>query len=465
MVDVTIKDYQDWLKNNKQVKVPKEGEALSAFDEQENRALYAQYVNEAELLRQRQDAEARLSEQKASALRDNYVQQAQAQKKAEDAVKMQGITTGASQSDLIDLYAKGAAARAGIIQANDNAKNDVFSAYRQALAESKASTNKTIAEIGVKRAEKEETDLANKKTDAKTKLQNMMSGYLSGVTSKDELDSFYNENSSYIDDEYLTSLYNKIDGTKANQDFEAALTNYGNGLLDIGALTKMYEEGANVALDNNLISLYQSALQREAEAESAPKAALNIAEAIEKYNSDEIDFEELKNIYTENEEAFNKTDNYEIYGAYQDLARKNKNAQKIEDAITEFEKATGVDVKDGGKTLEELDADFFGYSEKEFEALEKVIEDAKRRGDIKDGEYVNVLLNGIANINNLYTYYNGRFYKTNTFNARNVPMKNLALYPDKTYSMLTENKTGTNLGEELLNGFKNAKTIIGSWFE
>ena len=39
MVDVTIKDYQDWLKNNKQVKVPKEGEALSAFDEQENRAL------------------------------------------------------------------------------------------------------------------------------------------------------------------------------------------------------------------------------------------------------------------------------------------------------------------------------------------------------------------------------------------------------------------------------------------
>ena len=251
------------------------------------------------------------------------MQQAQAQKKAEDAVKIQGMASGVSESGLIDLYAQGAAARAGIISANDSAKNDVFSSYRQALAESKAGTNEKIAEIGALRTQKEETDLANAKTDAKTRLQNMMSGYLSGVTGKDELDSFYKENSGYIDDEYLMSLYNKIEGTKANQDFEAALTNYGNGLLDIDALTKMYEAGASGELDENLISLYQSALQREAEAEKASAAALAIQEAIANYENDG-EFEELEKIYNENKDNLDTTEYHELYNAYKQIANNNK---------------------------------------------------------------------------------------------------------------------------------------------
>ena len=48
-MSVTIKDYQDWLKNNKQAKVAKKGETLSSFDEQENRALQRLLVRRARL--------------------------------------------------------------------------------------------------------------------------------------------------------------------------------------------------------------------------------------------------------------------------------------------------------------------------------------------------------------------------------------------------------------------------------
>jgi len=240
MVDVTIKDYQDWLKNNKQVKVPKEGETLSAFDEQENRALYNQYLKEAELLRQRQDAEARLSEQKASALRDNYVASEKAEKKAEDLAKMQGITTGASQSDLIDLYAKGAAARAGIIQANDNAKNDVFSAYSQALTESKASTNSAIADISAKRVLAEEEKRDKEKTEAEANFEDYLQQYLDGVIDKNALDSYYNASEEYIRDS-LKNAYKNVENQKADAELSAAITNYGNGVIGYDELMNAYE--------------------------------------------------------------------------------------------------------------------------------------------------------------------------------------------------------------------------------
>ncbi len=291
---LTIKDYQDWLKNNKQAKVPKEGETLSAFDEQENRALYNQYLKEAELLRQRRDAEARLSEQKASALRDNYVQQAQAQKKAEDAVKMQGMASGVSESGLIDLYAQGAATRAGIIKANDSSKNDVFSAYRQALIDSKAQTNETIANIGVKRAEKEETDLANKKTQTKATFKNMLDGVLSGTNSKDELVNYYNQNSEYIDDEYLTSLYNNIDDIKADKDVKAALESYGK-TNDFDALKETIE-GAGDYLNAEDRRAYETIARAYEKAETEKEKArveTELQNALTNYGNGLLTFEEL----------------------------------------------------------------------------------------------------------------------------------------------------------------------------
>ena len=72
-MSVTIKDYQNWLneeKNKGKIKVAKEGETLSSFDELENKALYNQYVKEAELFNQRKEAEAQVKAQTESALRD-----------------------------------------------------------------------------------------------------------------------------------------------------------------------------------------------------------------------------------------------------------------------------------------------------------------------------------------------------------------------------------------------------------
>ncbi len=444
MVDVTIKDYQDWLKNNKQVKVPKEGETLSAFDEQENRALYAQYVNEANLLNQRKVQEKQLAEQKAAALRDNYVASEKAEKKAEDLAKMQGITTGASQSDLIDLYAKGAAARAGIIQANDNAKNDVFSAYSQALAESKASTNEAIAKIGALRAEKE-------KTETEANFEDYLQQYLDGVINKEALDSYYNDSEEYIRDS-LKNAYNNIENQKADAELSAAITNYGNGVIGYDELMNAYERaGEHVDIS---VKDYIEGIQKQKD--DADKIT-EFERALKQYQNGEIDFEELKQ-YEDVLSSYKGTD---IYNAYKEEASNAEKAERVEAAITEFEKATGVDVKDGGKTLEELDADFFGYSETEFEALGKVIEDAKRRGDIKDGEYVNINLNGIPNINNIYTYHDGRFYKTSTFDRSkkefDSEIKSLALYPDGTYSMLTSSKEKNIL--------KDIGTVVGSWFK
>lgn len=211
MANVTIKDYQDWLKNNSKAKVPKEGEELSAYDEQANRSLYQQYVKQAELLNQKNEAEAQVQAQKESALRDNYIAQAQAQKKAEDAVKMQGVATGVSESGLIDLYAQGAAARAGIINASDSAKKDIFSEYRRAIAESNAETNAALAEIDAQRkAGDEQNRLLNV-----SKFAEILNAYNEEGSDVDSLDlkKAYEENyKSYLDPETDYDLISKYQG-------------------------------------------------------------------------------------------------------------------------------------------------------------------------------------------------------------------------------------------------------------
>ena len=187
-MSTTIYDYQKWLENSDKAKKSKDGENLSSYDELENKALYNQYVKQAELKKQREDAEAQVQQQTESALRDNYIAQAQAQKKAQDALKMQGITTGVSESGLIDLYAQGAAARANILNSSNTAKNDIFSEYRNAIAESNAETNAAIAEIDAQREASDESGVTTYDNFAA-----LLEVYQAGQLDFETLENKYNE--------------------------------------------------------------------------------------------------------------------------------------------------------------------------------------------------------------------------------------------------------------------------------
>ena len=148
---MAIMSSEEWMKTAKNIKKPKEGEELSAYDKLENRTLYDQYVKEASALQAKNEAESALQKQTETALRDNYIAQAQAQKKAEEAIKMSGMTSGLSESSLVDLYAKGAAARASIMNANSDTKNEILSKYQDALASARSTANSSLAQIETER--------------------------------------------------------------------------------------------------------------------------------------------------------------------------------------------------------------------------------------------------------------------------------------------------------------------------
>lgn len=229
MSNITIKDYQDWLEKNPQAKKAEDGKKLSTYDELENKALYQQYVKQAELLSQRQDAEAEVQAQKETALRDNYIAQAQAQKKAEDVMKMSGMTSGVSESGLIDLYAQGAAARAGIINSSNTAKNDIFSEYRQALAESNAETNAAIAEIDAQREAVEESEAETKNQAAAEQFLNMLNSYVQdeGVYKTEDIEAEYKKVAEYLEENERTDiikLYESAINDEAETEAESSFT-------------------------------------------------------------------------------------------------------------------------------------------------------------------------------------------------------------------------------------------------
>lgn len=266
MADVTIKDYQDWLKNNKKVKVPKDGEELSTYDELENRALYNQFVREAELRAQKQNAETELQAQKETALRDNYVSQEKAQKQAQDTLSMQGITSGISESGLIDLYAQGAAARAKIISANDSAKNDVLADYRNKVAESKLTTNEAIAEIDAQRLLKQEQDKELEKEKSLAAYQQALEDYSSGFIDEKTYDSILEKNRDNLTDYDISKAATVKDTVKeayAPYEVEEALNNFDNDMIEFEELKKVYDSYGKylTSEDKELMDRYNEALE------------------------------------------------------------------------------------------------------------------------------------------------------------------------------------------------------------
>ena len=270
---MTIKDYQDWLKNNKKVKVPKDGEKLSTYDELENKALYDQYVREAELFNQKKDAEAELQAQKETALRDHYVSQEKSQKQAQDALSMQGITSGISESGLIDLYAQGAAARAKIISANDSAKNDVLADYRNKVAESKLETNKDIAEIDALRLAKREQDEELEKEEGLATYQQALEDYSSGLIDEKTYDSIlekYRDNLTDYDISKAATVKDTVKAAYAPYEVEEALNKFANDMIEFEELKKVYDSFGKylTSEDIELIDTYKQFLD---EYESAKK--------------------------------------------------------------------------------------------------------------------------------------------------------------------------------------------------
>ena len=297
-MQITIKDYEEWLKNDKKAKVAKKGESLSAFDEQENRALYNQYVNEANLYNQRIESERQLDEQKSSALRDHYVSSEKAEKKAEDIARMQGITTGASQSDLIDIYAKGAAARAAIINENNAQRNDLLSKYNQAIAESKTSTNAAIGDISVKRLEEESRLKEENKKQNKSDFASYLSQYLAGTINKATLDRYYKDLHGDLD-ESTKNTYFDIDNQRADAKLAAAIENYGNGVIDYDALLKAYEE-AGEYVDTDVKGYLDSETRKRNE-ETKTKNQETFAGYLNQYLAGTIDKATLNKYYSEHE--------------------------------------------------------------------------------------------------------------------------------------------------------------------
>ena len=83
-------------------------------------------------------------------------------------------------------------------------------------------------------------------------------------------------------------------------------------------------------------------------------------------------------------------------------------------AEIEFENKAGIAAK-GVCALEDADADFFGYNDRQYNAMMGALQEAIEAGDIKEGEIVKINLRGLDNWNNSFFYYNGRIYKCETW--------------------------------------------------
>lgn len=234
MPSVGIKDYEQWLKNNNKVKVPKEGEKLSTYDELKNRTLYDQYVKEADALSARREAENALQKQTETALRDNYIAQAQAEKKAQEAMKMQGITTGLSESSLIDLYAKGAQARAGIISAADEKKTDIFSDYRSALAKAKSDANSALAQIDT------DTELIEKQ-NAVDQFNAALTGYEGGEIDFEDLKAAHTKFSGQLDEKENNDILTKY--KQFAEEYDKATIDVNRDGFDVSDFGRFYGMG------------------------------------------------------------------------------------------------------------------------------------------------------------------------------------------------------------------------------
>ena len=208
---MAIMSSEEWMKTAKNIKKPKEGEELSAYDKLENRTLYDQYVKEASALQAKNEAEAKLSSQTETALRDNYIAQAQAQKKAEEAIKMSGMTSGLSESSLVDLYAKGAAARASIMNANSDTKNEILSKYQEALASARSTANSSLATI--------ETDRdVSEKQNAIDQFNAALTGFEGGKIDFEDLEAAHTKFGGQLDKTENYDLIQKYENYKKGYD-------------------------------------------------------------------------------------------------------------------------------------------------------------------------------------------------------------------------------------------------------
>ncbi|MBQ4585115.1 MAG: hypothetical protein IJA82_02775 [Clostridia bacterium] len=205
---LTIQDYESFVKNSEKTKKAKGNKSLSSLENQHNRVLYDQYVREAELGNQKKVALETNAASKSQSLRDNAVLTEKAKRYLEQKAVLEGnANSGIAQSNLIDLYSQSAQNRANIGASYDQKESDLLLEYDKAINESKTSANQSLLELEQAEAQQKELD----RQEYAALLSQKLTEYENKVASGDIVDA----------DQGLQDTYDKYkDYLDAEKDYE-----------------------------------------------------------------------------------------------------------------------------------------------------------------------------------------------------------------------------------------------------
>lgn len=209
---LTIQDYESFVKNSEKTKKAKGNKSLSNLENQHNRVLYDQYVREAELSNQKNAALENNSASKTQAMRDNAVLTEKAKRYLEQKAVLDGnANSGVAQSNLIDLYSQSAQNRANIGASYDQKESDLLLEYDKAINESKTSANQSLLELEQAEAQQRELDRQEYASLLSQKLTEYEEKVASGesVGNADELKGIYSKYKDYLDNEKDYELINR----------------------------------------------------------------------------------------------------------------------------------------------------------------------------------------------------------------------------------------------------------------
>ena len=246
--ELAIDDYDTWKNKNKdKIKVTGVGGVESAYDVQENRAMYDAYVTEINA----QNAYGRTknalennktlsldanSQGRASTMRENAILTERAKEYAEKRAKLNGTASaGVSQTAMIDLMSQMAGARADAQANYDNQERSIIQEYQDALLQAEnardnvvmtaqGNANAIASEAAVKRADKAEVVREGKVTD----VENALADYDAGNITFDELKKTYEANQDVLDSEENKGIIAEYQEILNRQNEEASFFGEGN---------------------------------------------------------------------------------------------------------------------------------------------------------------------------------------------------------------------------------------------
>ena len=192
-----LMDYEAYLKSDKNARVSQNGKALSNSDEKYNRTLYDKYIKQATLEGQKQAALTQNEDARKNALREQAVLSEKAKKYLGQQLALSGqAKTGASESSMLDLYARQANARNEINQSYEGKESDIMLEYDRQLNQVDADTNARLMEIEADADSQKQTDRVE---GASTLTQNL-EAYKNNQMSFESFVDAYRKNKESLDD-------------------------------------------------------------------------------------------------------------------------------------------------------------------------------------------------------------------------------------------------------------------------